>query len=80
LVLSEKLVQLVAPALRELIGTAVLPVLQNLFLEGPQLSGPVQEAIGQFLAARDLFGCPVTVHHRGNGDQEYKHWKVDDDR
>jgi len=80
LVLSENLVQLVAPALREIIGTAVLPVLQNLFLEGHQLSGPVQEAIGQFLAARDLFGCLVTVHHRGNGDQEYKHWEVDDDR
>ena len=80
LVLSQNLVQIVAPALRELIGTAVLPVLQNLFLEGPQPSGPVQEAIGQFLAARDLFGCPVTVHHRGNGDQEYKHWEVDDDR
>ena len=80
LVLSKKLVQLVAPALREIIGTAVLPVLQNLYLEGPQPSGPVQEAVGQFLAARDLFGCPVTVHHRGNGDQEYKHWEADDDR
>jgi hypothetical protein len=80
LILSENLVQLVAPALREIIGTAVLPVLQNVFLEGHQLSGPVQEAIGQFLTARDLFGCLVTVHHRGNGDQEYKHWNADDGR
>jgi hypothetical protein len=80
LVLSEKLVQLVAPTLPEIIGTAALPVLQNLFLEGPQPSETVHEAIGQFLAARDLFGCPVTVYHRDDGDQEYKRWEVDDDR
>jgi len=50
-------VQLVAAALRELAGeraTEVLPALQNLCLRtyGWQPSGPVKEAIGQFIAIR----------------------------
>ncbi len=64
--LSKDSVPLVAPALQELSGervTEVLPALQNLFLTGPQPSGPVMEAIGKFTAARQLSGCPVTVHH-----------------
>jgi len=66
LTLSEYSVPFVAPALQELSGervTDVLPALENLFLEGPQPSGPVKEAIGKFIAARQLAGCPVTVHH-----------------
>jgi hypothetical protein len=61
-------VPFVAPALQELSGervTEVLPALENLFLEGPQPSGSVKEAIGKFIAARQLAGCPVTVRHRG---------------
>ena len=54
----------IAPALQELVGervTEVLPALESLFLEDLQPSGPVQEAIGQFVAARQLLGHPVAV-------------------
>jgi hypothetical protein len=54
----------VAPALQELVGervTEVLPALQTLFLEEPLSSGPVQEAIGKFVAARQLADCPIVV-------------------
>jgi hypothetical protein len=66
--LSEASVPFVAPALQGLSGETaveVLPALQNLFLTGPQPSGPVIEAIRKFIGARQLSGCPVTVHHRG---------------
>ena len=66
--LSEASVPFIAPALQELSGervTEVLPALQNLFT-GPMPSGPVKEAIGKFIAARQLSGCPVTVHHLDN--------------
>jgi hypothetical protein len=59
-------VAFIALSLQDLSGeriTEVLPALENLFLEGPQPSGPVKEAIGKFIAARQLSGCPVTVHH-----------------
>ncbi len=61
-------VPFVAPALQELSGervTEVLPALETLFLEGPQPSGPVKGPIGNFIAARQLAGCPVTVRHLG---------------
>jgi len=64
LVLSERLVRFVAPALQELAGERVtenLPILQNLFLEGLQPSGAVKEAMEKFIAARQLSGYPVTV-------------------
>jgi len=65
---SENTVRLVAPALQELAGeraTEVLPALQDLFLdtEDWRPSGPVKEAIEQFIAARQLCGHPVTVHY-----------------
>ena len=65
LFLSERLAQLVAPALQELTGervTEALPALQNIFLQGPEPSGTVHEAIGQFIAERQLTDCPVAVH------------------
>jgi len=68
--LSDKLVQLVAPALQELTGervTEVLPALQNLFLQGPEPSETVQEAIGRFIAERQLSDCPVAVHCERGG-------------
>jgi hypothetical protein len=52
----------VMSALKEL-AAEVLPVLQNIFLEELQPSGPLQEAIGQFIAALELSGHTVTVHH-----------------
>ena len=36
-------------------------ILQNVFLEGFQLSGPVQEAIGKFIAARQVTDHPIVV-------------------
>ena len=67
---SEFTVRLVAPALQELAverATDVLPALQNLFLRTGDWrpSGPVKEAIEQFIAARQLCGHPVTVHYLG---------------
>ena len=64
----ENSVRLVAPALQELAGegaTEVLPTLQDLFLRtnGWQPSGPVKEAIEQFIAIGQLDGHPVTVHY-----------------
>ena len=61
-------VRLVAPALQELAGespTEVLPALQNLFLRwhGWQPSRPVKVAIERFIATRQLYGHPVTVHY-----------------
>jgi hypothetical protein len=54
-------------ALRELVAgervTEVLPALRSGFLEEPLPLGPVQEAIGQFVAARQPAGHPITVSH-----------------
>jgi hypothetical protein len=64
LYLSEKFALRIAPALQELVGgrtTKVLPTMQNLFLEGLQPSGPVQEGILTFVSARQLSGHPITV-------------------
>ena len=65
---NKESVQLVTPALQELAGeraTEVLPALQNMFLMtgGWQPSGPVKAGTEQFIAARQLYGHPVTVHH-----------------
>ncbi|KAI0294776.1 hypothetical protein BC826DRAFT_1010387 [Russula brevipes] len=63
LYLSEGVAQRVVPALQELVVVEnVFPALQNLFLEGLQPSGPLEEAIQQFVAARRLSGRPVIVH------------------
>ena len=67
LYLSKELVPCIVPVLQELIGervTEVLPALQNIFLQDLQLSsGPVQEAVQQFVTARRFSGYPVTVSH-----------------
>jgi len=57
LYISSELAPDIVSALHELSGervTVVLPALQTLFLEEPLKSGSVQEAIGQFVAARHL--------------------------
>ena len=64
LYVSEKLVRLVASALRELAGervTEVLPALHDLFLEGLQPLGSVQEAINPFIAARQFSDHPIAI-------------------
>jgi len=68
LVLDEQAVLSVSSALQELVGervTEILPALQNIFLEGFQSSSPVPEGIAKFIAARELSGRPVIVHHGG---------------
>jgi hypothetical protein len=64
LYLCEKIVPHITPALQELAGartTEVLPTLENIFLEGLQPSGPLQEGIEKFIAARQLTSHPVAV-------------------
>ena len=64
LYISRGFVPRITLALQELVGervTEVLPVLQSLHLEEPHQSGPVQEAIGRFVAARQLVGHPIAV-------------------
>jgi hypothetical protein len=69
LVLSNnKIVGLVAPTLQELTGERVidvLPVLQSLLLKGPRRSGPINKAIAQFVAARQISGRPVAILQEG---------------
>jgi hypothetical protein len=63
---SENFEQCITPALQELVGervTGMLPALESLFLEGFQPSGPVPEAIEQFVAARRLLDHPIAVSH-----------------
>ena len=65
--LSGRIARQVIPALGELTGervTEVLPALQTISLPVPQPTGPTQDAIVQFIAAREHAGFPVTVHYR----------------
>ena len=62
--ISREFVPRIAPTLQVLAGgrvTEVLPALQTLFLEIPRASGPVQESIEKFVAARQLSGHPIAV-------------------
>ena len=65
LYLSEEFAPRVASALQVLVRrrlTGVLPILQNIFLEGLQPSQPVQEGIKQFVANRQVTtGHPIIV-------------------
>ena len=64
LFLSENTAPHVVPALQELVGgrtTEVLPTLQNVFIEGLQPSGSVQEGIRKFVAARQVASHPIAV-------------------
>jgi hypothetical protein len=54
----------IAAALQELPGTritGVLPSLQNIFVQELEPLGAFQENIGQFVAARQLSGHPITI-------------------
>ena len=63
LYISREFAPHIAPALQVLGGrvTEVLPALQSIFFEEPLPSGPVQEAIGQFVAARQRASHPIAV-------------------
>ena len=60
----------IGPALQEGRTTNVLPTLENIFLEGLESSGPVQKEIGQFVAARQISGHPVTISHWENSEKD----------
>jgi hypothetical protein len=58
-----------APILQEHVGetatdVAALPSLESLCLEDLQPSEPLREALGQFVAARQLIGHPVAISYR----------------
>ena len=64
LYISRELVSLIARALRELVGeraTEVLPALQTLFLEEIRPLWSEEEAIGQFVAARQFSNHPIAI-------------------
>ena len=64
LYLSKEFAPRIAPALQELTGvrtTEVLPVLQNVFLEGFRQSEPIQEGIARFISARQLTNHPIAI-------------------
>jgi hypothetical protein len=64
--LAKGFVTFIAPILQELVGervTEVLPALQNIFLPELWSSGPVLEAIQQFVTARQRSGHSVAVHY-----------------
>ena len=73
LFLSEEFATRIAPALQELAGdrtTEVLPALQNIFVEGLESSGPVQEGIRQLVAARLVASRPIAVSRWANSEKE----------
>ena len=64
LYLSEELAPCIVPALGELVGDRItegFPLLQNIFLEGLQSSGPIQEDIAQFVVAQGAASHPIAV-------------------
>ena len=67
LYISREFAPCIAPALQVLAGEEglmeVLPALQTLFFEETLPLGPVEEAIGKFVAARQLAGHPIAVSH-----------------
>jgi hypothetical protein len=72
LYLSDSIAQRVAPALKELPMervTGVMPVLREVFLVMMELPPwPTEQAIEQFVRARQLLGCPVAAYsRRGRG-------------
>jgi hypothetical protein len=62
--LSRGLASCVVPALQDLVDgrtTGAFPALQNIFVEELEESGPVQEALGKFVAARQVTSHPIMV-------------------
>jgi len=61
LYLSEDFAPGIAAALQEVVGTEVLPSLQNIFVRDLGPWGPFQKNIGQFVTARELSGHPIAI-------------------
>jgi hypothetical protein len=72
--ISEEFAPRIAPTLEELVRartTEVLPTLKNIFLAGLQQSGPLQEGIEKFVAARQLISHPVAVFRLWDPDHDW---------
>ncbi len=61
LYLSKDFAPGIAAALQEIVGTDVLPSLQNIYVEGFEPLGPFQENIEQFVATQQLSGHPIAI-------------------
>jgi len=61
LYLSKDFAPGIAAALREIVGTEVLPSLQNIFVKGLEPSGPFQENIGEFVTGGQHTGHPIAI-------------------
>jgi hypothetical protein len=75
LYLSEEFAPVIAAALQELVGgriAEVLPSLRNIFVDETESLGPVQENIGQFVAARQLSGHAISVYSSWSGHSDWK--------
>jgi hypothetical protein len=73
LYLSKHIARRIGPALQELAEgrtMEVLPALQNIFFEGLESSGPVQEGIAKFVAARQVACCPIAVSSWASSDRD----------
>jgi hypothetical protein len=82
LYISSEFTPRIVPALQELVGervTEVLHALQTLFLEEKLPSGPVQENIRKFVAARQLTSHPITVARWEREEREESSYGTDDD-
>jgi hypothetical protein len=84
LYLSKNFARHIVPALQKLVGgrsTEVLPSLENIFLERLEPSGPVQEGIGHFIAARQATGHAITITcwERQEQIEDYNDNEDDDD-
>jgi hypothetical protein len=88
LYISREFTPRIAPVLKEFVGetvTEVFPALRTLFLEEPSPSGPVQEAIEQFIAARQLASRPIAVSHwerkrdKQSEERSEEEWSEDND-
>lgn len=72
--ISERMAPLLAPALRELVGeriTEALPALECLFLDGLRASGSVRDAIGPFVAARQVSTHPIAASYWDFEDNDW---------
>ena len=80
----ERFAPRIAPCLQFVVGrktTNVLPSLENIFLEGHEPSGPVQDGTEQFVAARLAHGRPITVtrwERHDDGDYDEESYDIDD--
>ncbi len=61
LYLSKDFAPGIVAVLQEIVGTEVLPNLQNIFVKGLEPSGRFQENIRQFVAALELSGRSITI-------------------